>query len=116
MVGSRSFPRLDLVESFVDGLPAGTVLVSGGALGVDQVAAARARARGLEVVEHLPDLTGCLKRFEFTRRFYERNERIVADADELVAFTERDSGGTWDTIRRAQARGLEVKVVRTGAD
>ncbi len=48
--GSVACPvLLALVRAFVAALPAGVVLVSGGASGVDSVAAAAARARGLPV-------------------------------------------------------------------
>ncbi len=45
IVGSRGLPRPDLIEAFVASLPAGTVVVSGGARGVDTVAEQAARER-----------------------------------------------------------------------
>src|SRR3546814_6456627 len=50
IVGSRSYPRPDLVQAYVAGLPGGCVVVSGGAPGVDSVAEAAAKAAGLETV------------------------------------------------------------------
>ena len=44
VVGSRSFPQLDNVRWFVNELPEGVIVVSGGAHGVDTAAAQAARA------------------------------------------------------------------------
>jgi len=112
IVGSRSFPQLKMVEWFVRDLPGGVTVISGGARGVDQAAASFARGRDLPVTEHLPELAGCKARLDYTRAYYARNQRIVDDADLVVAFTERENGGTWDTIKRARRAGKPVKVIR----
>ena len=39
IVGSREFPQLNLVDQFIQDLPAGVSIVSGGARGVDSMAA-----------------------------------------------------------------------------
>lgn len=49
VVGSRSFPSAAPVLQFVSSLPAGCVVVSGGASGADSFAAAAAAACGLEL-------------------------------------------------------------------
>ena len=48
IVGSRSYPRLDLVHDYVWQLPQDTCIVSGGALGVDQTAEHTAQQRNME--------------------------------------------------------------------
>lgn len=114
VVGARNFPNLALVRAVVATLPEDVTIVSGGAVGVDQAAAAAARARGLGVIECLPDLDGCKERYEFTKRYYERNQRIVDQTTvKVIAFTDKDSGGTWDTIKRARKAGLQVDIVRS---
>jgi len=115
IVGSRTFPQLQLVEWFIRDLPAGVVVVSGGARGVDRAAEDYARARGLEVVTFLPDLEGCKERRDFTPRYYARNQKIADNADLIVAFTEKDYGGTWDTIRRARVAHVPVKIIKPSA-
>lgn len=110
IVGSRSYPFPERVERYVDSLPDDTIVVSGGAAGVDTVAALHARKRGLTVVEHRPDLTGCKARWEYALAYYARNQVVVDDVDRLVAFTEKSKGGTWDTIGRAFRRGIPVEV------
>jgi phosphoribosylpyrophosphate synthetase len=115
IVGSRKFPQLKMIEWFIRDLPNGVIIVSGGAVGVDKAAVAYASARGLETKEFLPDLTGCKKRLDYTRAYYSRNQQIVEDADLVVAFTEKDYGGTWDTIRRARKAQKPVKIIKPAA-
>ncbi len=96
----------------VAALPAGTVVVSGGCRGVDSWAAEAARARGLAVVEHLPDLDGVRNRGEVARRHHERNRRIVDDADRVLAFVSANrKGGTENTIRHALNAGKPVEIL-----
>jgi DNA recombination-mediator protein A len=110
VVGSRDFSALELVRSFVASLPAGVVIVSGGARGVDQCAEQSARARGLTVVS-LP----------FASQFGRaggpiRNKQLVASLPSgsvLVAFRcHGDSPGTDNVISLARAAdGVRVFVV-----
>ena len=115
IVGSRTFPQLKLVEWFVRDLPGAVNVISGGAKGVDAYATECAKARGLPVRVHAPNLDGCKERHEYSQRYYERNQRIVDDCDLLVAFTEKDYGGTWDTIKRARVAGVPVKIIKPSA-
>lgn len=112
IVGSRSFPQLELVNWFVQELPEGITLISGGAAGVDATAADAGRARGLQVLEYLPDLTGLDAKHEYAKAYYSRNQRIVDDSDCIIAFTEKQAGGTWDTIKRARRSGKPVKIIK----
>ncbi len=113
IVGSRTFPNLEMIRGLIAALPPGAVVVSGGAAGVDQAAATFARQAGFEVKEWLPDLSGCKTRSDYTERYYARNRRIVADSDRVVAFTDLDSGGTWYTIKAAKAAEKPVRIVRS---
>ena len=57
------------------------------------------------------DLAGIATRFQATERYYARNQCIVEDCDRLIAFVAPDrSGGTEDTIRRAQRAGKPVEL------
>ncbi len=94
----------EAVVDFVNALPAGSVVVSGGAKGVDSVAVAAARARGLKVKEHLPDyMTHGTKMAPIVR-----NILIVDDSDELVAFPSPWSTGTWHAVSVAREKGKDV--------
>lgn len=112
IVGSRDFPQLKLVEQFIKDLPQGVTLISGGAKGVDAAAREMAGKYGFTFIEHLPNLIGCKERHEFTKRYYERNQKIVDCSDMVVVFTEKESGGTWDTIKRARQKNIPVKIIK----
>ena len=82
------------VAEYVMSLPEDSVVVSGGAIGVDSVAVEAARARGLKVVEHLPDY----KRHGGKMAPLVRNILIVDDSDEVIAFPAPWSTGTWHAV------------------
>jgi hypothetical protein len=103
IVGSRGYPDRLLVESFVNHLPSDTVVISGGAKGPDSWAEAVARARGLEVVVLIPDWEAQGKMAGPIR-----NQKIIDQAEILVAFWDGKSRGTADSIRRARAKGIPV--------
>ena len=78
--------------------PALTV-VSGGARGIDRMAADEARRRGLQVTEHRP-------KGRSWRHYRERNLRIVQDCDELVRIADprsRSYGSGWTRDRAREA-------------
>lgn len=97
---------LQHVRDYVNALPDDAVVVSGGASGVDSTAAAVARARGLEVIEHLPNY----KMYSGKMAPLVRNQLIVDDCDVLVAFPMPWSTGTWHAVRLATDAGKEVDV------
>ncbi len=105
IVGSRSYPRPDLVEAFVADLPDGSVVVSGGARGADTFAEEAAKAAGLETLifhadwENLGRKAGPL-----------RNEQIIAHADRVVAFWDGRSRGTLNSVALASRAGLPVEI------
>jgi len=93
-------------------LPPSTVIVSGGAKGPDTWAREAAKRHGLKIVEHLPNLEGVRNRGEAARRYYERNQLIAEDADQVVALVAPDrKGGTEDTIKRAIELGKPVRLL-----
>ncbi len=112
IVGSRTFPQPKIIEWFIRDLPKGVSIVSGGARGADTAAAEYARKNGLAVEEIFPNLEGCNERHEYVKRYYERNQRIADGCDMLVAFSEKESGGTFDTVKRAVKAGKPVKIIR----
>ena len=100
IVGSRKMPQehKHLIEEFVESLREGDVVVSGGAKGVDSWAAKAARERGLEVVEHFPDVEDTAPRNEFIKAAFGRNMIVAKDSDMIIAFVCKDGGGTEDTL------------------
>ena len=99
-----------LVRAYVETLPADTFIVSGGARGVDQIAAHCARERGLRVSEYLPnwDLYG-------RKAGVIRNGVIVHMADRVIAFWDGKSPGTKITIDMARRAGKPVEIVIVAA-
>jgi hypothetical protein len=101
----------ETIETTIGGLPIGTVVITGGARGPDRWAEQAARTQRFEVVVHRPDLDGVRARWQAAERFYARNQRIVDDADLVIAFVAADrTGGTEDTIRRAVRAGKPVEL------
>lgn len=96
VVGSREGINKKAVHDFIDRLDEGTVVVSGGAKGVDTWAAERARERGLEVVEIRPNW----KKYGRGAGF-RRNTEIVLAAHDVAAFWNGISRGTMDTVKKA---------------
>lgn len=95
IVGSRDYPDMQQVRDFVNKLPQGFTIVSGGARGVDRVAAEAARQRGMNVIEFIPDWS------QGKGAGMARNAEIVAHADAVIAFWDGKSRGTKNTIDRA---------------
>ena len=117
IIGSRRRQDRAAVEAFVATLPGDAVVISGGAPGPDRFAEAAAQARGLPVVVHRPDLASVRSYPDAARRYHARNQRIVDDADLVVAFVAPDrKGGTEDAIRRARRAGKRVLIREPGGD
>jgi predicted Rossmann fold nucleotide-binding protein DprA/Smf involved in DNA uptake len=93
------------VRDFVHALPPGTIVVSGGARGVDSWAEDAAIERGLEIVVFRADWD----RYG-NRAGPLRNAEIVAHSDRVIAFWDGKSRGTLNTILMAHSRGLPISV------
>ena len=106
IVGSRQYDILDEVKKFVRTLPKGTIVVSGGARGVDKIAELEAEKCGLEtkVFPAYWDEYG-------KSAGYKRNVQIVNYADIIVAFWSVGSKGTKHTIDIAREKGKLLFVV-----
>jgi len=104
VIGSRTVAEIDFDAI---GAQAGDVIVSGGARGVDSLAMAEARRRGLAVIEFRPDYARFGRGAPLVR-----NRQIVAACDRLVAFWDGVSRGTAYTIREAMKNGKQVQIIR----
>jgi predicted Rossmann fold nucleotide-binding protein DprA/Smf involved in DNA uptake len=106
IVGSRHYPSLSRVAEYVNGLPKGSTIVTGSASGVDAEATKAARGRELAVIR----LAASFEEARDARAAVERNQKLIDQADVVVAFWDGASQGTRGTIDRALDSGKEVHV------
>ena len=95
-----------VVRKYINGLPKGTVIVSGGASGIDSLAEEAALERGLVVVVCKPPWRAMGRRAGFVR-----NGVIVDIADRGVAFWDGHSPGTKSTIELFKKAGKPIEVI-----
>ena len=96
---------MEMVRRYVRALDFGTVLVSGGARGVDRIAETEARKQGIAVEVYPADWSGLGKSAGFRR-----NVTIVEKADAIAAFWDGRSRGTKHTIDLAKKAGKTCAV------
>jgi len=109
VVGSRNWSDPDRIRRYIDALPPDTVVVSGGAIGADRVAAAAARARGLPV-----EIFWAKWRENGRSAWFIRNDEMIRAVDEVVAFWDGSSKETFDSIARAHRYGKPCMVITAG--
>lgn len=109
IVGSRDYADRDQINAYVDSLPPETVIVSGGARGVDSWAVERAKKRKMSVRVLNADWDTYGKAAGMIR-----NSEIVAQSDRVVAFWDGESRGTQNTMHKAQKAGKLARVFKAG--
>lgn len=97
IVGSRNFNDLRMVIRLVEHLPLHSVIISGGARGVDATVENCAIARGLETRIFLPNWQRYGRGAGIVR-----NKEIVEACDVLIAFWDGKSKGTKSSIELAE--------------
>jgi hypothetical protein len=111
IVGSRNFNNYDYMKSsFLEQVGSDLnnteiIIVSGGAKGADALAEKIAKDFSLETMIFPAEW----KKFGKSAGFI-RNTTIVENADMILAFPIGESRGTWDTIRKGQAKGIPVHI------
>ena len=108
IVGSRDYPTLWEVWQYVSSLPADTVVVSGGARGVDAQAEYAANECGLKTEIYRAEW----EKYGLSAGF-KRNQQIVDAADSVVAFWDGVSRGTVDTLDKAARARKPIRVIRS---
>ncbi len=103
IVGSRNIFTFDLKMYLPVG---GTEIVSGGAKGIDRLAAIYAKEHGILLTEFLPDYARYGKGAPL-----KRNEEIAEYADEALAFWDGHSRGTAHVIRMFRQLGKRVTII-----
>ncbi|MDJ1466963.1 DUF2493 domain-containing protein [Xanthocytophaga flava] len=105
ITGSRSIEHCTELLAELERLPI-TELIHGGAVGVDQLAANWATAKGIKVTEIKPDY----QRYGAGAPHI-RNAEIIQRADKVLACWDGESKGTASTIKKADAKGKLLKVI-----
>lgn len=100
IVGSRDYAYRARVLAFVDRLKFDTIVVSGGARGVDTWAEVAAERRGLQTEIYRVTAADWERIGKSAGR--RRNAVVVEKADWVVAFWDGASPGTLDTICKAR--------------
>lgn len=107
VVGARDHSNPHQVQVEINQLPAETVVVSGGARGIDRVAVTLAKHRGLQTIELKADWSE-----GDNKAGLRRNHDVLACVDEVIAFPWWGCTGTLHTIREGRKLGLPVTVVK----
>lgn len=102
VIGSRRFSRPDLVEDFIAGRSSDDTVISGGAPGVDTMAAEAA---------HRQNLRSIVFNTHGRSAGPMRNLQVVEAADEVVEFWNGTSRGTLNTAIQALAAGKAATVI-----
>lgn len=84
----------------------GDAIISGGANGIDSLAADYAKGRNLQLVEYRPDYAQYGRGATFIR-----NRQIIENADMVVAFWNGESRGTKYSIDYAKKIGRTTLIV-----
>lgn len=103
IVGSRRHPNLEMVREYVRTLPRSTIVVTGGAVGVDITAELEAARCGLATQIYRPDdVLAMWPWLSYRDALIYRNTAIVCSSHRVVAFPDGTDGGTWDATRQAE--------------
>jgi hypothetical protein len=103
--GSRDWPDLAAIYDRIAALPAGSLVIEGGAPGADLMAARAARKAGLHCAE-------VAALWDNGRRAGPGRNRAMLDLEPelVIAFQVGNSSGTQDTMNEARKRGIPVEL------
>ena len=107
--GDRRWGDLSAIMSRLEKLPAGTVIIEGGATGADRLAQVAAVRLGFVVAEYPAEWEKYGKRAGSIR-----NRRMLDEKPDLVIAFHSNlavSRGTKDTVNEARRRGIPVEII-----
>lgn len=109
IIGSRECGNINFEQELKNRLLIfeNDTIISGGARGIDTIAAQYARKRGMKLLEFRPDYATFGRGATFVR-----NRLIVDMADVVVAFWNGSSRGTKYTIDYAKKKYVPVIIIR----
>lgn len=108
ITGSRHYSNEEVIRRELAAFPAGTVVIHGAAPGADSIADRIAKALGFKVIAEPADWKTHGKAAGPIR-----NQKMLDEycPTVVLAFPLKDSRGTWDMVRRAEAAGVRVRVI-----
>jgi hypothetical protein len=111
IVGSRYYKNYKSfiieVEKWIQENHKPDKIISGGATGVDSMAKKYAHDNNITLIEYLPNWQKFGK-----SAGPKRNKLIIDDATHLLAFVGPKSVGTYDSIRKAEDKKINVKQIK----
>jgi len=112
VVGNRegwtyNFVKKTLLEH---GVKKTDLIISGGAVGVDEYAELFAKEIGCQIRIVFPDPD-----MPIPQRYFDRNEKIAQGCDKLIAFNLYEESGTANTINHARKFGKEIVEIKNGS-
>lgn len=111
IVGSREWTNYEKfteeMTEFVSRCGKPRMVISGGARGVDTMAAKWATEQSIELVIFKPNYEVYGKKAPLVR-----NTAIAAGCERMVAFPHPNSGGTWDAIRKFEQFGRKAAIIQ----
>ena len=90
-----------------------SLVISGGAKGADTYGVEWARSKGIPVKEYVPDQR-LINISGFAKAALTRNTDIVNSSDRIVAFWDKKSTGTRDTLNKAKNLKKKVSYFNVG--
>lgn len=103
IVGSRNIGNIDIGQ-YIQQEP--TEIISGGAKGIDTLAAQYAKSKGIPLTEYLPDYDKYGRAAPIVR-----NKQIVSAADHILALWDGKSRGTLSSINFAKKTGKNLQII-----
>ena len=105
--GSRNWNKPVTIATRIIKLPKGTIVIEGGARGVDTIAEFWAKELGYKVEVYPAKWEKYGKSAGFKRNI----EMLETGIDLVIAFWDGKSKGTRHTIREAEKRGIPVEII-----
>ena len=108
IIGSRTFRNYKYVSDTIKdkyNIQDISNIISGGAEGVDTLAAMFAKENNINLIEYIPDWNRYGNKAAFIR-----NELIINSADEVLAFWDGKSKGTMQSIKIAKNKNKKITI------